>query len=128
MSDSSLSKRVIGCAIEVSRGLGCGFAEKVYENALMVELVLAGIPAVQQKAISVHYRGAIVGDYVADILAEGGLLLEVKAIDRLSRIHDAQALNYLRGTGCTVGLLLNIVRPQLGIRRLVWKNDETNRI
>ena len=128
MEDSPLSKRVIGCAIEVSRHLGCGFAEKVYENALMVELVRSGVRAQQQKAVLVHYRGAVVGDYVVDILVEEGLLVEVKALDRFSPMHDAQVMNYLRATGCPVGLLLNFGRPLLGIRRLVWNHNESNRI
>ncbi|MBK8069856.1 MAG: GxxExxY protein [Rhodanobacteraceae bacterium] len=128
MEDSPLSKRVIGCAIEVSRHLGCGFAEKVYENALMVELVRAGIRAEQQKPVLVRYRGAVVGDYVVDILVEEGLLVEVKALDRFSPLHDAQVMNYLRATGCAVALLLNFGRPQLGIRRLVWHHNESDRI
>jgi GxxExxY protein len=128
MEDSPLSKRVIGCAIEVSRHLGCGFAEKVYENALMVELVRSGIGVEQQKAVLVRYRGAVVGDYVVDILVEDGLLVEVKALDRFSPMHDAQVMNYLRATGCPAGLLLNFGRPQLGIRRLVWNHNESNRI
>ena len=128
MDDSPLSKRVIGCAIEVSRSLGCGFAEKVYENALMVELVRSGVRAQQQKAVLVHYRGTVVGDYVVDILVEEGLLVEVKALDRFSPMHDAQLMNYLRATGCPVGLLLNFGRTQLGIRRLVWNHNESNRI
>ena len=128
MSESPLSQRVIGCAIEVSRVLGCGFLEKVYENALMVELVRSGLSAEQQRATLVRYHGVVVGEYVVDILVEGSLLVEVKALDRLNPVHDSQVMNYLRATGCTVGLLLNFGRPQLGIRRLVWNHDETNRI
>ena len=128
MDRDPLTEKVIGCAIEVSRHLGCGFAEKVYENALMVELVRSGVRAQQQKAVLVHYRGAVVGDYVVDILVEEGLLVEVKALDRFSPMHDAQVMNYLRATGCPAGLLLNFGRPLLGIRRLVWNHNESNRI
>ncbi len=128
MDESPLSKRVIGCAIEVSRTLGCGFAEKVYENALMVELLRVNVRAEQQKAVMVRYRGVVVGDYVVDILVEDALLVEVKAIDRLSPVHEAQLMNYLRATDCRVGLLLNFGGPQLGIRRLVWNHDESRRI
>ncbi|MCB1601859.1 MAG: GxxExxY protein [Xanthomonadales bacterium] len=128
MVASSLSSRVIGCAIEVSRGLGCGFVEKVYENALMVELARTGLMANQQKPVFVRYRDAIVGEYVVDILVDGRLLVEVKAIDRLNPAHDAQVMNYLRATGIQVGLLLNFGKPQLGIRRLVWNHDESMNI
>jgi GxxExxY protein len=128
MVASSLSSQVIGCAIEVSRGLGCEFVEKVYENALMVELARTGLMANQQKPVCVRYRDAIVGDYVVDILVDGRLLVEVKAIDRLNPAHDAQVMNYLRATGVPVGLLLNFGKPQLGIRRLVWNHDESTNI
>jgi GxxExxY protein len=122
-----LSRRVIGCAFEVSNGLGAGFLESVYENALCVELAEQGLEFERQKPLIVTYKGRVVGNYVADVLVEGTLLLELKALSQLTPEHEAQVLNYLRATGLTVGLLLNFGTPRLGIRRLVWQHDDAHR-
>ncbi len=124
----TISERVIACAFEVSNRLGSGFLESVYENALCVELQRTGILFEQQKPVNVSYRQEIVGFYVVDILIEGCLLVELKALNQLSRQHDAQVMNYLRATGMKVGLLLNFGTPKLGIRRIVWQYKETERI
>jgi GxxExxY protein len=123
-----LSRRVIGCAFEVSNKLGAGFLEVVYENALCVELTEQRLQFERQKSLVVTYKGRMVGSYVADIVVEGTLLLELKALSQLTSDHDAQVLNYLRATGLTVGLLLNFGTARLGIRRLVWQHDDTHRI
>jgi GxxExxY protein len=86
-----LTERVIGCAYEVSNTLGCGFLEKVYENALAVELRRAGIGVQQQKLIQVRYKGELVGDYVLDILVEDAVIVEVKAMEALDEAHTARA-------------------------------------
>jgi GxxExxY protein len=76
----------------------------------------------------VTYKGRVVGNYLADVLVEGTLLLELKALSQLTPEHEAQVLNYLRATGLTVGLLLNFGTPRLGIRRLVWQHEDAYRI
>ena len=108
--------------------LGFGFLEKVYENALLVELARAGIRVEQQKSLQVKYRGAIVGDYFADLVVEEKLLVEIKSIERTVPEHSAQVLNYLRATGLRVGLLLNFGPTRLGISRLVNGHDEDDPI
>jgi GxxExxY protein len=119
-----LSRRVIACAIDVRRELGYGFLERVYENAMVVELARGGFAVEQQVPLQVRFRGAIVGDYVADLVVERKLLIEVKAIDRVAQIHTAQVLNYLRATGYSVGLLLNFGPAKLGVDRVVNGYDD----
>ncbi len=124
----TISQRVIRCAFDVSNTLGAGFLEKIYENALCVELQKSGIEFQAQKPIFVHYKGFQVGEYVVDIVVEDKLLLELKAVSSFSRSHDAQVINYLKATNLSVGLLLNFGRPKLGIKRLVWQHNETEKI
>ena len=115
----SLTEIIIGCAMRVSNTLGVGFLEKVYENALAIELRRAGLQAEQQQEIAVHYHGMVVGTYEPDILVNKVVILELKAVKVLDQIHMAQLLNYLRATGFKVGLLLNFGTPRLGIKRMV---------
>ena len=112
-----ISERIIGCAFTVANTLGTGFLEKVYENALAHELRKAGLTVDQQIAIRVEYDGVTVGSYVADLLVENTILVEIKAVRALDKVHDAQCLNYLRATGLKVCLLLNFANPRLEVRR-----------
>jgi GxxExxY protein len=114
-----LTKTIIGCVYRVSNTLGCGFLEKVYENALEIELRKAGLKAEQQQSIKVHYDGAVVGDFVADILVEGVVILELKAAKALDDVHVAQCMNYLKATGLPVCLLINFGRPRAQVKRIV---------
>ena len=116
---SQLTERVIRCAFAVSNTLGCGFLEKVYGNALAHELRKAGLNVQQQWPIKVHYDGQVVGDYVADLLVEGRVLLELKAAKELDEVHMAQCLNYLKATGLRLCLLLNFAKPRVEVRRVV---------
>lgn len=115
-----LTEKVIGAAFEVHNQLGSGFLEKVYENALVFELRSRGIEASSQVLVPVSYKGALVGDYVADLLIDRLLICEIKAIRDLASEHEAQLINYLKGTGVKVGLLLNFGRTRLQFRRFVF--------
>ena len=126
--EETISQRVICCAFDVSNTLGAGFLEKVYENALCVEFEKNGLKFQAQKPITVNYKGFQIGEYIADIIVEDKLLLELKALDTLCRSHDAQVMNYLKATNLSVGLLLNFGRPKLGIKRIVWQHNETEKI
>ena len=117
---TAVSERIIGCAFTVANTLGVGFFEKVYENALAHELRKAGIIVLQQHGIAVVYDGVVVGNYAADLLVEGMVLVELKAVSALDSSHKAQCLNYLKATGLPLCLLLNFGRPRLEVRRLVW--------
>src|SRR5271166_6178482 len=115
---NNLVEGVIGCALAVSNTLGAGFLEKIYENALAHELRKAGLSVQQQRRVAVHYDGVVVGTYVADLLVENALMVELKAVKALEAIHTAQCLNYLRATGLWLCLLLNFGNPRLQIKRL----------
>ena len=125
--DGTISQQVIRCAFEVSNTLGAGFLEKIYENALCIELTQADIQFQRQQQFDVYYKGEIVGHYIADVVVDKRLLIELKALADFNNEHDAQVMNYLRASGLTVGLLLNFGVKRLGIRRIVWNyNDEDN--
>jgi GxxExxY protein len=119
MISDEITHSVIGAAYEVSNTLGVGFLERVYENALVIEMRKAGLFVEQQKPITVYYQGAIVGEYTADVLVEHELLLELKVARVIDENHSAQMMNYLRGTGLHVGLILNFGTPSLGVKRVV---------
>ncbi len=119
--NDALSERIIRCVYKVSNALGCGFLEKVYENALALELRRAGLRVAQQHAIKVRYEEEVIGDYYADLLVEGGMLLELKAVKALDEVHMAQCINYLKATGFTACLLINFGNPKVEIKRLANK-------
>jgi len=102
-----LTEKVIGCAYKVGSKLGCGFLEKCYENALACELRRAGLRVDQQLQLRVWYDEVVVGEYVADLLIENVLLIELKAIQSLEAIHSAQCINYLAATKFPLCLLIN---------------------
>ena len=114
-----LSYKVIELALEVHNELGCGFLEKVYENALMVLLEREAIPARQQAPADVYFQGKVIGQYFADILVDNKLILELKTVDTIANVHKAKVLNYLRATGIKLGLILNFAKPRLEYKRLV---------
>ncbi len=126
--ENNLSRRVIGCAIEVSNTLGPGFFEKIYEKALSIEFERNGIYFQCQQPVNVIYKDRLVGEYITDIVVEEKLLLELKAVSALCSEHEAQLMNYLKATGLSVGLLLNFGKPKLGIKRMVWNHNETKKI
>ena len=114
-----LSYKVTGLAMEVHSKLGYGFLEKVYENAMMVLLRREGIHAKQQAPITVYFDGEVVGDYYADLLVEDKIILELKAIEKITDAHRAQTLNYLKATGLHLAILLNFGKEKLKYERLV---------
>ena len=114
-----ITEKIIGCVHTVSNVLGTGFLEKVYENALAVELRQINLRVAQQHRIEVRYKDVLVGDFVADLLIEECVLVEVKAAKALDDVHTAQCLNYLRATGLQVCLLVNFGAPKAVIRRVV---------
>ena len=116
---NSITEKIIGSAYNVGKIMGCGFLEKVYENALAHELRRNGFEVKQQYSIPVYYDDAMVGDYVADLLVNENVLVEIKAVRNLDDVHMAQCLNYLKGTGKRVCLLINFGNPRVEVRRIV---------
>jgi|CXWL01.1.fsa_nt_gi GxxExxY protein len=122
MSDllySDLTYKVIGLGMQVHTTLGHGYLEKVYENSLMVLFRKAGIHAEQQVPIKVRFEGEIVGDYCADILLENKLILELKAAIKITDVHKAQTLNYLKATGLELTLIMNFGGASFEHHRLI---------
>ncbi|MEK7303830.1 MAG: GxxExxY protein [Pseudomonadota bacterium] len=118
LSLNEISEKVIGCAYTVSNRMGSGFLEKVYENALSHELHKAGMKTEQQKRLTVHYDGVLVGEYIADLIIEDLVLVEIKSAKSLDSAHMAQCLNYLKATGLTLCLLINFGNPRVAIQRI----------
>jgi GxxExxY protein len=116
-TSDSLTEKVIGEAMYVHRTLGPGFLESVYQNALVLRLHRQEINVQVQHPLSVLFDGAIVGEFFADILVEGGLILELKSVAALTRAHESQLVNYLTATGIEVGLLLNFGAKSLEVKR-----------
>ncbi len=110
---------VNGCAFKVANTLGVGFLEKVYENALAHELRKAGLEVEQQAPVEVVYDGVVVGEYFADLLVNGSIIIELKAVRNLDEVHLAQCMNYLKATALTVCLLMNFAKPKVEIQRVV---------
>jgi GxxExxY protein len=114
-----LTHAVIGAAMAVHADLGHGFLEKVYGNALAVELRLRAVTFEEQVPIPVTYKGQNVGTYFADMIVDGSVLCELKALDALTSVHESQVLHYLKATGIKIGLLLNFGTQKLQIKRLI---------
>lgn len=115
---NALVNDIVACAYKVGNVLGNGFLEKVYEKALAIELIDAGLKVQTQEPINVYYRDQIVGEYIADVVVEGLIILELKAVKSLENIHFAQCQNYLKATGMKLGLLVNFGEEKVRIRRV----------
>lgn len=117
MEDQELTERIIGCAMKVHSTLGPGFLESVYQKALAHELRKAGLKVECEKDITVQYDGIVAGDFLADMLVEGRVMLELKANHALAPAHEVQLVNYLTATGIEIGLLLNFGAERLEFKR-----------
>ena len=116
------TEKIIKAFYNVYNGLGYGFLEKVYENAMMIELRKLGLNVAQQSRIEVYYDGEVVGEYFADLLVEGKVLVELKAAHQIADEYEAQLLNYLKATRNEVGLILNF-GPKPQIARKAYDNE-----
>ena len=116
---NAISERIIGCSYTVANALGHGFLEKVYEHALAYELRSSGLALETHKALQVRYRDIVVGEYVADLLVEGLVPVELKAIKEFENVHLAQCINYLKATGLPLCLPINFGTPKIRMKRMV---------
>ncbi len=117
MKHQDLTREIIGACYDVHNALGHGFLESVYHRALLIALHERGLEASSHVSLQVHYRDAVVGEFVADVVVNGVVLVELKAAAALVADHQAQVINYLRGTGLEVGLLVNFGRSRLEVKR-----------
>jgi GxxExxY protein len=122
MLEQKLSNQVIQCYFKVYNTLGYGFLEKVYENALYLELSNNGLSCKRQCPIKVFYKEVIVGEYFADIIVEDRIILELKAAESLALEHEYQLINYLKATKIEIGILLNFGREPKFVRK-IFTND-----
>ena len=124
---ADVTKSIIGCAYYVYNQLGAGFLEKVYENALAVQLKKFGHEVRQQAPVTIYFEGENIGEYFADLLVDGKVIVELKAVAELRAVHEVQLVNYLRATGIQVGLLINFGDEIKIIRRIsIPKNQVSN--
>jgi len=119
-----LTGEILGACFEVGKELGHGFLETVYERALAVVLRQRGLEVATQVPLAVLFRGQVVGEYVADMVVEGQVLVELKAVKALLPEHQAQVINYLKTTGLTTGLLVNFGTPRVEYKRCYWTEQE----
>jgi len=119
MQHEELTEKIIGCAFRVYNTMGFGYLESVYEECMVVELRKLGLQVEQQKPIPVWYEGHEVGNFFADLLVEGAVIVELKSVRTLAKAHEAQLVNYLVATGKDVGLLLNFGEQKVEVKRKV---------
>jgi len=124
MTINEITYLINGAIFEVNRILGPGFLEKVYEKALLIELCDRGLKVENQVPIEVKYKGKNVGEYIADLLVENKVIVELKTVEKLTKLHEAQLLNYLKATGIKVGLLVNFQNEKAEIKRMVLNLPE----
>lgn len=121
---SDITEKIIGAFYNVYNELGFGFLEKVYENAMVVELRTMGLKVTKQQNIKVTYKNIEVGDYYADLLVEDRVIIELKAAEALAPEHELQLINYLKATDIEVGLLLNFGKKPQRIRKIFTNNNK----
>ena len=119
MECEKITEKIIGCAFSVFNHMGSGYLESVYERCMLIELKKAGLYAKSQHPIKVLYENQIVGEFIADLIVEESIIVELKAISQLTKIHEAQLVNYLVSIGKNVGLLINFGPEKVQIKRKI---------
>ncbi len=121
MEHSEITEKIIGCAYRVYNQMGAGFLESVYENCMKIELKKLGLHFQAQEPIEVFYENKSVGNFIADIVIEENVIVELKAVSKLNKKHEVQLVNYLTATKIDVGLLINFGTENIEIKRKVRK-------
>ena len=119
MEYEELTEEIIGCAYRVYNKIGFGFLESVYEKCMLIELHKANLDAEPQKPITVYYDNQIVGEFIADIIVNDTVILELKSVRRIIKAHEVQLVNYLVATGKPVGLILNFGEGKVDVKRKI---------
>jgi GxxExxY protein len=119
MEYEEITETIIGCAYRVYNKMGFGFLESVYEKCLLIELRKAGLETETQKPITVHYEGELVGEFVADMMVNDAVIIELKTVRKIFKAHEVQLVNHLVATGKPVGLILNFGETKVEIKRKV---------
>jgi GxxExxY protein len=116
---SDVTEKIIGCAYQVYNKMGFGFLESVYEKCMIIELMNKGLQAKEQEPITVYYNDKVVGNFIADIIVNDVVIVELKSIKQLHKAHEIQLVNYLVATQKPIGLLLNFGESKLEVRRKI---------
>ena len=124
MEHEELTQQIIGCAYRVYNTMGFGFLESVYEKCLMIELKKSGLRACAQQPISVTYDGEVVGEFVADVVVEDKIIVELKSVRCIVQAHEVQLVNYLVATDIDVGLILNFGERKVEVKRKLRRLDQ----
>lgn len=119
MQFKELTEKIIGCAFRVYNKMGFGFLESVYAKCLLIEFAKSGLTAVTHYPVAVYYDDQLVGEYYADALVEGEIILELKSVRQLALVHEVQLVNYLTATGKDVGLVINFAEHTVEVKRKV---------
>ena len=119
MQYEAITEQIIGCAYRVYNKIGYGFLEAVYEKCMIIELGKAGLQVASQRPITVYYDGAVVGKYVADLVVEDAIIVELKSVQQIIKAHEIQLVNYLVATQIDVGLVLNFGENKVEVKRKV---------
>lgn len=123
-----LTKKIIGIYYDVYNELGYGFLERVYQNAMLIELKKRGYQVESNKKLIVYYKKEVVGGYIPDLIVNDLVILELKAVEHLIEAHENQILNYLKATDCEIGLVLNFGKDPQFIRKFFTNDFKKNRI
>jgi GxxExxY protein len=124
MDINDITYIINGAVFEVNKILGYGFLEKVYENALLIEMKQRGLDVQSQAPITARYKGEVVGEYIADLLVEKKVIIELKTVDKIDKIHEAQLMHYLKANNIPIGLLVNFKHPKAEIKRIIFTVPE----
>jgi len=124
MEHRDLTEEIIGCAYSVYNKMGFGFLESVYEKCMLIELYKAGLKAESQKHLTVCYENEIVGEFIADIIVNDTVILELKSAKQIIKAHEVQLVNYLVATGKPVGLILNFSENKVEVKRKIKDLDK----
>ena len=119
MLHSELTEKIIACAYTVYNKMGYGYLESVYERCMLIELADIGLKTEAQKPLKVLYKGQIVGDFVADVIVNDTVIVELKSVSKIVKAHEIQLVNYLVSTGKPVGLILNFAKDKVEVKRKV---------
>ena len=122
-----LTKQIIGIYYNVYNELGYGFLEKVYHNAMTIELKKSGFEIEKKKRINVYYKNDLVGEYFPDIIVNNSIIIELKTVEHLLEVHESQVLNYLKATNCEVGIILNFGKDPQFIRKIFTNDFKKNK-
>ncbi|MFZ3110612.1 MAG: GxxExxY protein [Rectinemataceae bacterium] len=117
MVDDPLTEKIIGCAFTVYNTLGAGFLESVYKQAMAIELHKARLPFIIEAPIEVYYDKTMIGFFFADVIVNGQVILELKAIEAINKVHEIQLVNYLKATNTPTGLLINFGPQDISFKR-----------